>query len=84
MRMAVAKVVLEARRKNERVKCCDVIAHQMDGNGDFSVMKIDEYGLRIGFLSPYFYFCDGKLTNVCGNPIALRFWMKFKGGYGTI
>lgn len=56
MRMAAAKVVLEARRKNERVKCCDGITHQMDGNGDFAVMKIDEYGLRIGFLSPYFVF----------------------------
>lgn len=79
MRMAAAKVVLEARRKNERVKCCDGITHQMDGNGDFAVMKIDEYGLRIGVLSPYFYLCDDTLANICGNPIALRFWMKFKG-----
>lgn len=31
MRMEAAKVVLEARRKNERVKCCDGITHQMDG-----------------------------------------------------
>lgn len=33
MRMAAAKVVLEARRKNEHVKCCDGIIHQMDGEG---------------------------------------------------
>lgn len=80
MRMAAAKVVLEARRRNERVKCYDgSTPKKWMVKAIFAAMKIDEYGLRNWISQLIFYLCNDTLENICGHPIALRFGMKFKG-----